>query len=189
MSQLDIFVIRRFTVGDKNTALRLLILVQAESPADVKHFLFIRQHNQVVSAARRIILIQVVFEEADQVHAVLDFDIGAGLLKERIPGIPFGFPVHRLPDRADPVIIGINIQMGVEEAGGIPPGNLSAVQVGGKAVPPDGKGLSVRLDRAENEIGFDQADAVYNLMKKDFKDIKVIKDLCGNNRVVAGYLN
>ena len=39
------------------------------------------------------------------------------------------------------------------------------------------------------EIGFDQADAVYNLMKKDFKDIKVIKDLCGNNRVVAGYLN
>ncbi|HAL62959.1 MAG TPA: peptide chain release factor N(5)-glutamine methyltransferase [Clostridiales bacterium] len=38
------------------------------------------------------------------------------------------------------------------------------------------------------EIGFDQKDNVYSLMKNDFKDIKVIKDLCGNNRVVAGYL-
>jgi len=38
------------------------------------------------------------------------------------------------------------------------------------------------------EIGFDQADAVCSLMKKDFDDIKVINDLCGNNRVIAGYL-
>lgn len=38
------------------------------------------------------------------------------------------------------------------------------------------------------EIGFDQAGAVSNLMKKDFRDIRVIKDLCGNDRVVAGYL-
>ena len=36
------------------------------------------------------------------------------------------------------------------------------------------------------EIGYNQADAVSNLMKKDFKDIKVFKDYGNNDRVVSG---
>ncbi len=38
------------------------------------------------------------------------------------------------------------------------------------------------------EIGYNQADAVTSLLEKDFKDIKVIKDYGGNNRVVIGEL-
>lgn len=38
------------------------------------------------------------------------------------------------------------------------------------------------------EIGFDQATTVSALMEKDFKEIRVIKDLCKNDRVVAGYI-
>lgn len=38
------------------------------------------------------------------------------------------------------------------------------------------------------EIGYNQADAVSELMEKDFCDIKIIKDLGGNDRVVAGIL-
>ena len=38
------------------------------------------------------------------------------------------------------------------------------------------------------EIGYNQGKAVSDLMKNDFKDIEVIKDLCGNDRVVAGIL-
>ena len=37
------------------------------------------------------------------------------------------------------------------------------------------------------EIGFDQGDEVSRLMQKDFANTKVIKDLCGNDRVVYGY--
>ncbi len=36
------------------------------------------------------------------------------------------------------------------------------------------------------EIGFDQGDEVKALMEKDFYDVEVIKDLCGNDRVVIG---
>ena len=36
------------------------------------------------------------------------------------------------------------------------------------------------------EIGYDQGDAVKELMKKDFCDIDIIKDLCDNDRVVIG---
>jgi release factor glutamine methyltransferase len=36
------------------------------------------------------------------------------------------------------------------------------------------------------EVGFDQAEAVETLMKKDFTDIERIKDLCGVERVVSG---
>ncbi len=36
------------------------------------------------------------------------------------------------------------------------------------------------------EIGYDQAEAVSELMRRDFENIKVIKDLCGNDRVVIG---
>lgn len=36
------------------------------------------------------------------------------------------------------------------------------------------------------EIGYNQGKAVPELMKKDFKNIKIIKDLCGNDRVVTG---
>ncbi len=36
------------------------------------------------------------------------------------------------------------------------------------------------------EIGYDQAEEVKALMKKDFCDVEVIKDLCGNDRVVIG---
>lgn len=39
------------------------------------------------------------------------------------------------------------------------------------------------------EIGFDQADYVRKIMDKNFKDIKIIKDLTGNDRVVSGYLS
>jgi release factor glutamine methyltransferase len=39
------------------------------------------------------------------------------------------------------------------------------------------------------EIGFDQADAVFTIMEKNFKDIQIIKDLANNDRVTAGYLN
>ncbi len=38
------------------------------------------------------------------------------------------------------------------------------------------------------EIGFDQAEDVKALMEKDFCDVEVIKDLCGNDRVVIGKL-
>ncbi|MDO4618286.1 MAG: peptide chain release factor N(5)-glutamine methyltransferase [Clostridia bacterium] len=38
------------------------------------------------------------------------------------------------------------------------------------------------------EIGFDQADAVSDLMKENFRDINVIQDLSGNDRVVSGIL-
>lgn len=36
------------------------------------------------------------------------------------------------------------------------------------------------------EIGFNQGNAVFELMSDGFKDVKVIKDLCGNDRVVMG---
>ena len=36
------------------------------------------------------------------------------------------------------------------------------------------------------EVGFDQAEDVKKLMEKDFYDIKIIKDLCGVDRVVSG---
>ena len=36
------------------------------------------------------------------------------------------------------------------------------------------------------EIGFDQGKSVSELMKKNFEDIKVTKDLAGNDRVVIG---
>ncbi len=36
------------------------------------------------------------------------------------------------------------------------------------------------------EIGFDQGESVKTLMGKNFKDIKIIKDLCGNDRVISG---
>lgn len=39
------------------------------------------------------------------------------------------------------------------------------------------------------EIGFNQGAAVKELMKSNFKDIKIIKDLTGNDRVVRGELN
>lgn len=38
------------------------------------------------------------------------------------------------------------------------------------------------------EIGYDQGEAVKNLLEKDFFDVKIIKDLCGNDRVVIGKL-
>jgi len=38
------------------------------------------------------------------------------------------------------------------------------------------------------EIGYDQAKEVSDLMEPNFKDVTVIKDLCGNDRVVAGIL-
>lgn len=38
------------------------------------------------------------------------------------------------------------------------------------------------------EIGYDQAEAVTELLKSDFKDIKVIKDYSGNNRVITAKL-
>lgn len=37
------------------------------------------------------------------------------------------------------------------------------------------------------EIGYNQADALLKLMENDFYDTKIIKDLCGNNRVAVGY--
>ncbi len=36
------------------------------------------------------------------------------------------------------------------------------------------------------EVGFDQAEDVKKLMEEDFCDIKIIKDLCGVQRVVSG---
>lgn len=36
------------------------------------------------------------------------------------------------------------------------------------------------------EIGYNQGEAVRELMKKDFKNIEIIKDLAGNDRVVTG---
>ncbi len=36
------------------------------------------------------------------------------------------------------------------------------------------------------EIGFDQGESVKKLMEKNFKDVRIIKDLCGNDRVVSG---
>lgn len=38
------------------------------------------------------------------------------------------------------------------------------------------------------EIGFDQAEDVKKMMGNDFSSIKIIKDLCGNNRVVSGIM-
>lgn len=38
------------------------------------------------------------------------------------------------------------------------------------------------------EIGFDQGEEVCELMKKSFDNVKVIKDLAGNDRVVSGIL-
>lgn len=38
------------------------------------------------------------------------------------------------------------------------------------------------------EIGYDQAKEVSDLMEKNFKNVFVIKDLCGNDRVVVGIL-
>lgn len=38
------------------------------------------------------------------------------------------------------------------------------------------------------EIGYKQGEAVSELMRKDFDNVRVIKDLCGNDRVVIGYL-
>ena len=38
------------------------------------------------------------------------------------------------------------------------------------------------------EIGYNQGAAVAKLMEKDFSDIRIIKDLCGNDRVAAGML-
>ncbi len=38
------------------------------------------------------------------------------------------------------------------------------------------------------EIGYDQGDEVKDLMKKDFCHVEIIKDLCGNDRVVIGKL-
>lgn len=37
------------------------------------------------------------------------------------------------------------------------------------------------------EIGYNQAKAVKKLMSIDFEDIEIIKDLCGNDRIIAGY--
>ncbi len=36
------------------------------------------------------------------------------------------------------------------------------------------------------EIGYNQGKAVSELMEKDFESVKIIKDLCGNDRVVTG---
>jgi len=38
------------------------------------------------------------------------------------------------------------------------------------------------------EIGYNQADAVCEIMREKFSGINVIKDLAGNNRVVCGQL-
>lgn len=38
------------------------------------------------------------------------------------------------------------------------------------------------------EIGFDQGDAVSSLMRENLENVRIIKDLCGNDRVVLGYL-
>ncbi len=38
------------------------------------------------------------------------------------------------------------------------------------------------------EIGFNQGDAVKSLMERDFRDVEIKKDLCGNDRVVTGIL-
>ena len=38
------------------------------------------------------------------------------------------------------------------------------------------------------EIGYKQGQAVADLMNKDFENVEIIKDLCGNDRVVAGIL-
>ena len=38
------------------------------------------------------------------------------------------------------------------------------------------------------EIGFDQGEEVKALMSRSFSEIEVIRDLCGNNRVVSGIL-
>ncbi len=38
------------------------------------------------------------------------------------------------------------------------------------------------------EIGYNQGKQVSDLMRDDFENVEIIKDLCGNNRVVAGSL-
>ncbi|MDD6214551.1 MAG: peptide chain release factor N(5)-glutamine methyltransferase [Firmicutes bacterium] len=39
------------------------------------------------------------------------------------------------------------------------------------------------------EIGYNQGSAVSELMKKSFSDVRIIKDLCNNDRVATGILN
>ncbi len=36
------------------------------------------------------------------------------------------------------------------------------------------------------EIGFNQGESVKKLMEKNYNDIRIIKDLCGNDRVISG---
>lgn len=36
------------------------------------------------------------------------------------------------------------------------------------------------------EIGYDQGKAVSELMQRDFRNVRILKDLCGNDRVVIG---
>lgn len=38
------------------------------------------------------------------------------------------------------------------------------------------------------EIGYDQGDEVASLMSENFDNVRIIKDLCGNDRVVSGIL-
>ena len=46
-------------------------------------------------------------------------------------------------------------------------------------------GLLNKDGRLIFEIGYNQADAVCRMMESDFHDIRIIKDLCGNDRVVS----
>lgn len=38
------------------------------------------------------------------------------------------------------------------------------------------------------EIGYNQGEAVFDIMSKDFENINIVKDLCGNDRVIYGSL-
>ena len=38
------------------------------------------------------------------------------------------------------------------------------------------------------EIGYNQGKAVFELMSDSFKNIRIVKDLCGNDRVITGIL-
>ena len=38
------------------------------------------------------------------------------------------------------------------------------------------------------EIGFDQAQDVLSIMETNFHNLKITKDLSGNDRVISGYL-
>ncbi|MBR2489180.1 MAG: hypothetical protein IKB45_01765, partial [Clostridia bacterium] len=53
-------------------------------------------------------------------------------------------------------------------------------EIAPKNLNPDGKLIF--------ELGIGQADAVANLMKNNFTDIKIIKDLAGIDRVISGRL-